>query len=98
MSTFWAAIGLVLFLYYLLVIARLIVETTRGFARAWRPAGATAVGLELVYQATDPPMKLFRRLIPPLRLGGVTLDVSVIVLLIVLWLLRTVVSNLANSA
>jgi YggT family protein len=97
MSTFWAAIGLALFIYYLLLIARLIVETTRGFARAWRPAGLTAVGLEIVYQATDPPMKLFRRFIPPLRLGGVSIDVSVIVLLIVIYILRSVVSSLEVS-
>ena len=97
MSTFWAAAGLVLFLYYLLVIARLIVETTRSFARAWRPAGVTAVGLELVYQATDPPMKLFRRLIPPLRIGGASIDLSALVLLIVLVELRNVVSNLETA-
>ena len=49
MATFWAAIGLALLVFYLLVIARLIVETTRSFARSWRPAGATAIGLEVVY-------------------------------------------------
>jgi YggT family protein len=95
MTTFWAAIGLVLLVFYLLVIARLIVETTRSFARSWRPAGATAIGLEAVYTVTDPPMKLLRRLIPPLRVGGMSFDTSVIVLLIALWILRAIVSSLA---
>jgi YggT family protein len=95
MSTFWAAIGLALLVFYLLVIARLIVETTRSFARAWRPAGTAAIGLELVYVVTDPPMKLLRRLIPPLRLGGVSFDMSVIVLLITIWILRVIVGSLA---
>jgi YggT family protein len=94
MSTFWAAIGLVLLVYYLLVIARLVVETTRSFARSWRPVGVTAVGLELVYVATDPPMKLLRRLIPPLRVGGISLDLSVLVLLIILMVLRGIVGAL----
>jgi YggT family protein len=95
MTTFWAAVGLALLVFYLLVIARLIVETTRSFARSWRPAGAAAVGLEAVYTVTDPPMKLLRRLIPPLRLGGVSFDMSVIVLLIGIWILRGIVGSLA---
>jgi YggT family protein len=97
MTTFWAAIGLALLVFYLLVIARLIVETTRSFARSWRPAGAAAIGLEAVYTVTDPPMKLLRRLIPPLRLGGVSFDMSVIVLLILIWILRLIVSSLATG-
>jgi YggT family protein len=95
MSTFWAAIGLALLVYYFLVIARVVVETTRSFARSWRPVGATAVGLELVYVATDPPMKLLRRMIPPLRLGGMSLDLSVMVLLLIIWILRLIAGSLA---
>ena len=98
MSTFWAAIGLALLVFYLLVIARLIVETTRSFARSWRPAGAAAIGLEVVYVVTDPPMKALRRLIPPLRLGGISLDVSVWVLLIIVWILRIFVDSMAVSS
>ncbi|HEY2042467.1 MAG TPA: YggT family protein [Jatrophihabitans sp.] len=95
MSTFWAALGLVLLVYYLLVIARLIVETTRSFARSWRPAGVAAVGLEVVYVATDPPMKLLRKLIPPIQLGGMSFDLSALVLLIVLIVARSIVGSLA---
>lgn len=95
MTTFWAAVGLVLLIFYLLVIARLIVETTRSFARSWRPAGIAAVSLEVVYVVTDPPMKLLRRLIPPLRLGGISFDMSVLVLLITIWILRLIVASLA---
>jgi YggT family protein len=97
MSTIWAAIGLALLIFYLLVVARLVVEMTRSFARSWRPAGVAAVGLELVYVVTDPPMKLLRRLIPPLRLGGLSIDVSVIVLLIVIQILRVVAQSLATG-
>jgi YggT family protein len=98
MATFWAAIGLVLLIFYLLIIARVIVETTRSFARSWRPVGATAVGLEVVYVVTDPPMKALRRIIPPLRLGGISLDMSVWVLLIIVWILRIFVDSMAASS
>ncbi|HEU5268666.1 MAG TPA: YggT family protein [Jatrophihabitans sp.] len=98
MATFWAALGLVLLIFYLMIIARLVVETTRSFARSWRPVGAAAIGLEVVYVVTDPPMKALRRLIPPLRLGGISLDVSVWVLLIVVWILRIFVDSMAASS
>lgn len=97
MSTFWAAVGLALLVFYLLVIARLIVETTRSFARSWRPAGSTAIGLEAVYMVTDPPMKLLRRLVPPLRVGNVSFDMSVLVLLLIIWILRVFVGQLASN-
>jgi YggT family protein len=98
MATFWAAIGLLLLVFYLMVVARLIAETTRSFAHSWRPAGLTAVGLEVIYSVTDPPMKLLRRLIPPLRLGGISIDISVIVLFIIILILQQVVAALAGAA
>jgi len=97
MSTLWATVGLGLLVFYLMVIARLVAEMTRSFARSWRPVGVAAVGLELIYTATDPPMKLLRRLIPPLRLGGVSIDLSALVLLIIIMVLRQVVGALAAA-
>ena len=90
MSLLWGVVGYVLWLYIVLILARIVVEWTRQFARSWRPAGTAAVGLELVYVVTDPPIRLLRRLVPPLRLGTVSLDLSVIILLIVLIALRVV--------
>ena len=56
MSSFWALIHLLLFVFYLLVITRVVAEVTRSFARSWRPAGVAAVGLEVVFTVTDPPI------------------------------------------
>jgi YggT family protein len=81
-SLVWGLVGYALYLYILVVLARFVVEATRQFARAWRPPGVAAVGIELVYIATDPPVKLLRRLIPPLRIGAVSLDLSVMILLL----------------
>jgi YggT family protein len=90
MAALWGVVGYAIYLYIVLVIARIVLDWTRQFARRWRPAGAAAVGVELVYIATDPPIKLLRRLVPPLQLGTVSLDLSVIILLIVLIVLRQV--------
>jgi YggT family protein len=96
--TFWESVSLVLWLYYILVIARLVVEITRQFARAWRPAGVAAVGVELVYLSTDPPLRAIRKVCPPVRIGSVSLDLSVMILLLAILALRTVASFLGNSA
>ena len=36
----------------------------------------------LIYKLTDPPLKLLAKFIPPLNLGGVSLDLGFIVLFI----------------
>ena len=79
-----------LFSFWLLLTARVVVELVRSFAREWRPAGGVAVALETVYTVTDPPIRLFRRVIPTVRIGGIGLDLSIIVLLlVVIILMRT---------
>jgi YggT family protein len=90
MTLLWSVVGYALYVYIILILARICLDWTRQFARRWRPVGAAAVGVELVYIATDPPIKLLRRLVPPLQLGTVSLDLSVIILLIVLIALRQV--------
>ncbi|CAL9367997.1 hypothetical protein SUDANB95_00802 [Actinosynnema sp. ALI-1.44] len=80
----------VLFSFWLLLTARVVVELVRTFAREWRPAGGVAVALETVYTVTDPPVRLLRRLIPTVRIGGIGLDLSIIVLLLVVIILMRV--------
>ncbi|MFC5289210.1 YggT family protein [Actinokineospora guangxiensis] len=77
----------VLFAFWLLLTARVVVELVRTFARGWRPAGGVAVTLETIYTVTDPPVRLVRRIIPTVRIGGVGLDLSIMVLLLVVFIL-----------
>jgi YggT family protein len=76
-----------LFAFWLLLTARIVVEFVRAFARDWRPAGGVAVTLETIYTVTDPPVRLVRRIIPIVRIGGVGLDLSIMVLLLVVFIL-----------
>lgn len=81
----------VLFFFWLLLTARIVVELVRSFARKWMPAGHSAVALEVVFTVTDPPVKLLRRVIPTVRIGGVGLDLSIMVLLLAVFILMNVV-------
>lgn len=77
----------VLFFFWLLLSARLVIEYVRAFSREWRPAGGVAVTLETIYTVTDPPVRLARRVIPMVRIGGVGLDLSIMVVLLVVFIL-----------
>jgi YggT family protein len=43
--------------------------------------------MEVIYSSTDPPIRLFRRFVPPLRLGGASLDLSVLFVLLLCYVL-----------
>lgn len=73
------------------LFARLIIDYVRMFARNWRPNSFLLAVFEAVYVITDPPMKFVGKLIPPLRLGGISLDLSFIVILLVLNFATTLV-------
>ena len=77
-----STLALILWLFFVLLIARLVIDYIQMFARSWRPTGVLLVVAEVVYTITDPPLKALRRLIPPLRLGSITLDLSFLVLVV----------------
>ena len=86
---------LAVFLYMLLLLARLVIDWIRGYARDFRPTGLVLVLFEVVFTLTDPPVTFLRRLIPPLRLGPVALDLSLMLLLVACWVLMAVLSAIA---
>ena len=73
--------GLLWFFIALLWI-RFVVDWVQVFARSWTPHGPLQVGLEVVYSTTEPPIRALRRVIPPLRLGSIALDLSFLIVMI----------------
>jgi YggT family protein len=80
--------------FLVVLLFRLVMDWVFQFARSWRPGKAMVVVLEATYTVTDPPLKLLRRVIPPLRLGGVALDLSFFVLMIIVYVLISLVQRL----
>jgi YggT family protein len=72
----------VLYVMLGLLLVRLIMDYVMMFARNFRPSGVLAAILEVAYSVTDPPLRALRRVIPPLRLGNFSVDLSFIVLFI----------------
>jgi YggT family protein len=80
----------VLQIYVLVLIARVVVDWVRIFARDWVPRGIVLVLVEFLYTVTDPPLRFLRRFIPPLRIGGIALDLAFLVLFLGCYLLIAV--------
>ncbi|HET8969413.1 MAG TPA: YggT family protein [Candidatus Nanopelagicales bacterium] len=73
---------LVLWLFLILLIARLVLDYVQMFARSWRPRGPMLVLAEIIYTITDPPLRALRKVIPPLKIGSVSIDLSFLVLFV----------------
>jgi YggT family protein len=95
-SLFWQIVSSLLLVFLVLLFARLVVDWVMVLARSWRPHGLVAAGLEVIYATTDPPLKALRRVIPPLTLGSIRLDLGFYILLIAVTILRGVTLGLAT--
>jgi YggT family protein len=82
-----------LWVFIALMWIRFVVDWVQIFARSWTPTGFLLVVLEIVYSATDPPIKALRRIIPPLRIGSIAIDLSFIIVMIVAYLLLSIVGS-----
>ena len=98
MALFWNILSSILLVFLVLLFARFVVDWVMVLARSWRPSGLVAAGLEVVYATTDPPLKAIRKVIPPLNLGSIRLDLAFMVLLIAVYILRGITTSLAATA
>jgi YggT family protein len=90
-------IHVLLWIFIGLMWVRFVVDWVQVFARSWSPTGILLIALEVVYSVTDPPIKALRKVIPPLRIGQIAIDLSFIIVMIVAYLLLSVVGSLERS-
>ncbi|MCY0904249.1 YggT family protein [Arthrobacter sp. H14-L1] len=95
MSIVFALLYLLLFLFFLALMVRLVFDWVQVFARGWRPKSMALVAASGVYSVTDPPLKLLRRWIPPLQLGGMSLDLGFMLLLILVGIAMSLTQGFA---
>jgi len=88
---------LVVLVFFLLLLVRLVLDWVQVFARDWRPRGVALVVAEATYSVTDPPLRALRRVIPPLRLGSVRLDLGFLILMLGCSILLSLLNLLARA-
>ena len=92
MDVFWTIYGVVVFTFFIALIGRFVIDWVQVLSRSWQPKGPLLVVAEAIYTVTDPPLKALRRIIPSPNLGGIRLDLSFLVLM----LLTSFALNLPN--
>ncbi len=95
MSIVFEILAFLLLLYMLVLVARLVFDWIQVFARSWRPTGVVLVLANVIYALTDPPLRFLRRLIPPLRIGQISIDLGFLILFIAVSFLHNVLDNFA---
>lgn len=78
-------------IYTLVLWVRFVLDWVMVLNRRFRPRGPLAVAIELVYTVTDPPIRMFRRLLPPIRLGQVSLDLGWMLTMLACWILIAII-------
>lgn len=96
MRSVFAVLAFVVFLYLIVLVGRLVFDWIRILAREWRPRGPVLLVAEPVYTLTEPPLRALRKVIPPVRLGAVNLDLSFMVLFFGVVVLQWILTGLAR--
>jgi YggT family protein len=74
----FAALGI----FILFMWVRLILDWVRALQPRWRPRGVLLVIAEATFAVTDPPLRVVRRVVKPIRFGGAQLDFAWSIVLI----------------
>jgi YggT family protein len=91
LSILFQVLYLIVFFFVLTLLSRFVLGAVLQYGRRWQPGRAASAGLETVWSVTDPPLRALRRVIPPLRIGTVSIDLASLVLLVILFLLMSFV-------
>jgi len=90
MRLFGSIFSLVVFLFFLALIGRLVIDWVQVLSRDWRPRGVVLVAAEGVYTVTDPPLRLLRKVIPGVTIGGMRIDFAFLALMVITSVLMNV--------
>ena len=90
MSTIGALLGLVLTLFWWVLIARVVLDWSVVLAGPPAWGGFRAKAINVVTRITEPVLAPVRRVVPPLSVGGVSIDLAFILVFIAIAVLRQI--------
>jgi len=85
-------LSLLLSLYWLILLGRIVMDLILSLTGD-RGLSGLAILYGILYDLTEPVLRPIRRLLPPLRVGAVALDLSPLIVFVLIALLRQVVST-----
>ena len=87
-----AVLSLALLLFQLLLIARAVLDWSVVLAGPTTIGSVRARLTSAVWTVTEPVLAPVRRVLPPLRVGGAAIDLSLIVVLLAIVVIRQLIS------
>jgi YggT family protein len=81
--------------YFLALVARLFIDLALSLNPSWRPSGLLLPFVEIVMTVTDPALKAVRKVIRPIRLGAIQLDLGWTLLVFGIFFLQRLVLSIA---
>ncbi len=75
--------------YSLILLAKVIIGWIVLFGARVPSSGPLRAGIDLIDDVTEPVLRPLRGLMPPVRMGAVGLDLSIILLFVILIVART---------
>jgi YggT family protein len=89
-SAFAQVLCVLLSVYWIILLTRIILSW--AISLGWRPpySGPLRTILDLIDAVTDPVLRPLRALMPPIRAGGMGLDLSPLIAFVILFVLRSV--------
>jgi len=85
-------ISVLLTIYWLVLLCRIVLDLIISLTGG-RGLSGMAVIYGILYDLTEPILRPIRRLLPPLRVGAVALDLSPIIVFVLIGLLGRVVAG-----
>ena len=92
MSSIGALLGTVLLLAMLVLLARVVLDWVGVLAPSAGPGLTRARAI--VYRITEPVIAPVRRVVPPLRIGGMAIDLAFTIVFVAVIVLRALVTQL----
>lgn len=92
-SIILSVIYLALLVVFIAMWVRFVFDWIQVLNPVFRPRGALVLIAETSYSITDPPLRAVRRVVPPLQLGSIRLDLAWTIVLIVLLILMSLVGG-----
>jgi YggT family protein len=90
MAIIGTVIGTALWIFLLVLFARMILSWIPVLVREWQPRGPVLVVAEIIYSVTDPPLRALRKVLKPVWIGNMMLDLAFIGLAIAVSILMRV--------
>ena len=94
MSLIGTLLGLVLTVFWWILIARVILDWSVVLAGPPAWGGFRAKAINVVIRITEPVLAPVRKVVPPLRIGGVSIDLAFILVFFAIVILRGLVGSL----